>query len=202
MAATFTATTVANPIGAQGTYPQREGVGHEGMIADLQAYVCRSFRNQSGSAIPYGAIVQTDLDPVTNDPTAIQIATSSNAIQGIAVSSQVHEATTNMLYLPMPSPFYSDGRVGYAWKETVNVVSKGVIWVWTTAAVNLTDAVRFHKADNSATVPTGNIGRFTKTALSGKTVLINGARWQSSTTGAGLALLEIDIPSSTFTADA
>ena len=32
MAVTFTATTVTNPTGAQGSYPLREVAGHEGML--------------------------------------------------------------------------------------------------------------------------------------------------------------------------
>ena len=60
MAVTYTATTVTNPAGVQGSYPQVQVKAHEGMIADLQAYVCRSYRNQSGAAIPFGALVMTD----------------------------------------------------------------------------------------------------------------------------------------------
>ncbi len=74
MAVTFTATTVTNPTGAQGSYPLREVVGHEGMLADLQAYVCRSYRNQSGAAIPFGVLVQTDNSPTSNDALAVKIA--------------------------------------------------------------------------------------------------------------------------------
>ena len=204
MAVTFTATTVSNPTGVQGSYPLLQVVGHEGMIADLQAYTCRSFRNQSGAAIPYGVLVMTDNVPTSNDPLAVEIATGTTLIQGIAVSSLVTEGTTlGSAYTPVPTPYYSDGRMGYPDKETVNVVSKGVIWVWTTAAIALGDAVRFHKADNTGTVAGGFIGRFTKTnAGVGKTVQItNGARWLSETSGAGLVLLEIDIPACTYTAD-
>ena len=37
MAVSFTPTVVSNPAGAQGSYPLELTVGHEGMIADLQA---------------------------------------------------------------------------------------------------------------------------------------------------------------------
>lgn len=204
MAVTFTATTVANPTGAQGSYPLREVVGHEGMVADLQAYVSRSFRNQSGAAIPYGVLVQTDNAPTSNDPLAVQIATSGSLIQGLAVSSLVAEgASLGMSYTPNPTPIYSDGRVGIADKKTVNVVSKGVVWVYTTEAIALGDAVRFWNADNTGSVAGSFLGRFAKTAAANKTVAISaGARWLSETSGAGLVLLEIDIPACTFAADA
>ena len=203
MAVSFTATTVANPNGVQGSYPQRQIIAHEGMIADLQAYVCRSFRNQSGAAIPYGVLVQTDNDPISNDALAIEPATGVTNIQGLAVSSMTFEgATLGSVYTPVPTPYAADGRMGYPDKETVNVVSKGVVWVWTTAAIALGDAVRFFKVDNSGTVSGALLGRFTKTAVANKTVAISGgARWLSETSGAGLVLLEVDIPAMTYTAD-
>lgn len=203
MAVAFTATTVSNPTGVQGSYPQIQVVGHEGMIADLQAYVSRSYRNQSGAAIPFGVLVMTDNAPTTNDALAVEIATGATLIQGISVSSLVTEGTTlGSAYTPVPTPYYSDGRMGYPDKETVNVLSKGVVWVYSTAAIALGDAVRFHKADNTGTVTGAFLGRFTKTAIATKTVQVAaGARWLSETSGAGLALLEIDIPACTFTAD-
>jgi len=202
MAVTFTATTVANPSGAQGSYPLREVAGHEGMLADLQAYVCRSYRNQSGGAIPYGVLVQTDNSPTSNDALAVKIAEDVNLIQGLAVSSQVLEgASLGSTYTPNPTPVYSDGRYGYPNTETVNVVSKGVIWVYSATAIALGDAVRFYNADHSGTVTGAYLGRFTKTAVANKTVAITGARWLSETTAAGLVLLEIDIPGMTYSAD-
>jgi hypothetical protein len=203
MAVAFTATTVSNPTGAQGSYPLREVAGHEGMLADLQAYVCRSYRNQSGAAIPFGVLVATDNTPTSNDAYAVEIATGTTNVQGIAVSSLVTEgAELGMSYTPVPTPVYSDGRIGYPDKETINVVSKGVIWVRSTAAIALGDAVRFFNADHSGTVSGAFLGRFTKTGVATKTTQITaGARWVSETSAAGLALLEIDIPGMTFTAD-
>lgn len=203
MAVSFTATTVTNPLGAQGSYPLREVAGHEGMIADLQAYVCRSYRNQSGAAIPFGVLVMTDNAPTSNDQFAVEIASGTSNIQGIAVSSLVTEgASGGMVYTPVPTPVYSDGRIGYPDKETVNVVSKGVVMVYSVEAIALGDAVRFYKADYSGTTAGAYLGRFGKTAVATKTVAITGARWVSETTAAGLVLLEIDIPGMTYSADA
>jgi hypothetical protein len=92
--------------------------------------------------------------------------------------------------------------VGYPDTQTVNVLSKGVVWVYTTAAIALGDDVRFFGVDHSGTVDGAYVGRFTKTAVANKTfALTGGARWLSETSAAGLALLEIDIPGITFTAD-
>lgn len=204
MAVTFTPTTVSNPAGVQGSYPQTQVAAHEGMIADLQAYVSRSYRNQSGAAIPFGVLVATDNTPSSNDPYAVDLATGATGIVGLTVSSMTMEgAKAGMVYTPVPTPVYSDGRIGYADKETINVVSKGVIWVYSTAAIALGDAVRFFNADHSGTVAGAFLGRFTKTAVATKTVAISaGARWLSETSAAGLVLLEIDIPACTYAADA
>ena len=67
MAVTFTNTIVTDPKGVQGDYPLELIPGHEGMLVDLQAYVSRSYYNQSGGAIPFGRLLQLDTDPVTND---------------------------------------------------------------------------------------------------------------------------------------
>lgn len=203
MAVTFTPTTVANPAGAQGSYPLTQVAGHEGMIADLQAYVSRSFRNQSGAAIPFGVLVATDNTPTSNDQYAVEIASAATGIVGLAVSSLTMEGVSgSSAYTPNPTPVYSDGRVGYPDKETVNVVSKGVVWVYTTEAVALGDAVRFWKVDNTGSVAGSFLGRFAKTSVTNKTIAITaGARWLSETTGAGLVLLELDIPSCVFSAD-
>jgi len=203
MAVTFTPTTVSSPIGVQGAYPQTQVVGHEGMIADLQAYVSRSYRNQSGAALPFGVLVSTDNTPSSNNPLAVEIATGVTLIQGLAVSSMTMEgASLGSVYTPVPTPVYSDGRVGYPDKETVNVLSKGVVWVYSAVAIALGDAVRFYKVDDSGALAGALLGRFTKTAVANKTIAISaGARWLSESSGAGLVLLEIDIPACTFAAD-
>jgi hypothetical protein len=203
MAATFTATTVTNPSGAQGSYPLVEAAGHEGMIADLQAYVSRSFRNQSGAAIPFGVLVMTDNSPTSNNALAVEPATGATGIVGLAIDSLTFEGSRGgSAYTPVPTPFAADGRLGYPNTETVNVLSKGVVWVYTTEAVALGDAVRFWDTDNSGSVTGAFLGRFCKTASTTKTTAVTaGARWLSETSGAGLVLLELDIPACTFAAD-
>jgi hypothetical protein len=94
MAVSFTPTIVTNPAGAQGSYPLTHGVGHEGMIADQQAYVTRSYRNQSGAALPFGVLVMTDNTPTTNDPFAVEIATGATGIVGLTVSSLTFEGAS------------------------------------------------------------------------------------------------------------
>jgi len=203
MAISYTDTTVSNPTGAQGSYPLELTAAHEGMLADLQSYVSRSFVNQTGAAIPFGVLVSTDNTPTSNDALAVEIASGVNLIAGLTISTQAQEgASAGQTYTPNPTPLYSDGRLGYADKKTVNVCSKGAVWVYCTEAVALGDAVRFYKVDDTGTTASAFIGRFGKTAVSAKTIAVTaGARWLSETSAAGLALLEIDIPGATYAAD-
>jgi hypothetical protein len=207
MAVTFTNTIVTSPEGVQGDYPLVTVKGHEGMLADLQAYVSRSYYNQTGAAIPFGRLLQIDSTPSTNDVYASELAAGVTNIIGISIDSFTFEAAEakNSSYTGNPTWIRTDAEggehVGYPDTQILNVMSKGVIWVYAVEAVSLGDDVRAFISDQSAGTSGADQGRFGSTAAAGNTVLIGGARWLSETTEAGLALLELDIPASTFTAD-
>jgi len=205
MAITFTPTSVSSPSGVQGSYPLELVAGHEGMVADLQYCVTRSFRNQSGAALPFGSFVATDNTPVTNDVFAVELAGGVTNIQGLAISTLTFEGVSgSSTYTPSPSPLYTaDGsnRMGYPDTQTVNVLSKGVVWVYSAEAVVLGDDVRFFIQDYSGSLTGAYQGRFGVSAVAANTVLVTGARWVSETTAAGLVMLEVDIPAQTYSAD-
>ena len=207
MAVTFTNTIVTSPEGVQGDYPLVTVKGHEGMLADLQAYVSRSYFNQTGAAIPFGRLLQIDSTPSTNDVYASELAAGVTNIIGISIDSFTFEAAEakNSSYTGNPTWIRTDAEggehVGYPDTQILNVMSKGVIWVYAVEAVSLGDDVRAFISDQSAGTSGADQGRFGSSASGGNTVLIGGARWLSETTEAGLALLELDIPASTFTAD-
>jgi hypothetical protein len=96
----------------------------------------------------------------------------------------------------------ADGRPGYPQRKSLNILRRGQIFVFTTEAVNLGSPVRFWDTDHSGTVAGAFVGRFCTTQSTTRTTLItNGARWLTRTTGAGLAILEIEMAAATFTAD-
>lgn len=205
---TFTPTTVSNPIGVQGAYALTHDASHEGMLADLQNSVVRTYVNQSGNALPFGALVQIDNTPTTNDQYAIDLATGATGNVGIIVDHLSFEGVSsgNSSYVGSATGpgtnLAPDGRAGIPNKRSVPVLRQGVVWVYTTEAVALGDAVRFWDTDYNATVAGAFVGRFCKTASSTRTTLLaSGAAWLSETSGAGLALLEINFPSVSFTAD-
>jgi len=85
----------------------------------------------------------------------------------------------------------------------MNVISKGVLYVFSAHAIAVGDAVRvFHTNSASVSSNKGYVGRFGKTAEAGKTFEVTaGARWLSSCAAGGIALLEIDLPGLTVSAD-
>tara|TARA_Y100000022_G_scaffold163291_1_gene146913 strand:+ start:56 stop:667 length:612 start_codon:yes stop_codon:yes gene_type:complete len=202
MAVTFTDTNVSNPSGAQGAYPLSLTNGHEGLIADLQAYVSRSYTNESSAVIPYGHAVIIDGSATSGLGAKLPAGASATDILGIAVDSNVFENGAST-YTATPSNKTADGRIGYPDKQMVNVLSKGVIFVYTTDAVALGDAVRVYHTDSASAASNGGYkGRFAKDAEAGKSFLITaGARWLSAASAESIALLEIDIPTLTVTAD-
>jgi len=202
MAVTFTDTNVSNPSGAQGAYPLSLTNGHEGLIADLQAYVSRSYTNESSAVIPYGHAVIIDAHASSGLGATLPTGAAGTDILGIAVDSNVFENGAST-YTATPSNKTADGRIGYPDKQMVNVLSKGVIFVYTTDAVALGDAVRIYHTDSASASSNGGYkGRFAKDAEAGKSFLVTaGARWLSAASAGSIALLEIDIPTLTVTAD-
>jgi hypothetical protein len=207
MAITYTTTTVANPSGAQGSYPQRLVVGHEGMIADLQAFVSRSYTNESGAVVPFGHAVIIDSAATSGLGVKLPAGAAATGVLGLAVDSNTFEANANSSYqgtgvIPGTSKT-ADGRIGYPDKQIVNVLSKGVVYVYTVDAVALGDAVRLYHTDHASASSNGGYkGRFGKTAVAGKTFEVTaGARWVGAAAAGGIALLEIDIPTLTVSAD-
>jgi hypothetical protein len=203
MPISFTPTTVANPSGVQGSYPLSMAPGQEGSLADLQAYVSRSYVNQHTAAIANGAFVMIDTT-AGRDPLAVMPAAGAGTlarIVGLAVEANTYEGSTAGVYTRTPSPITADGRMGYAPTQMVNVLSKGVIWVYACEAVTFASPVHFFHTDRSGTIPGAFVGRFHASAAAGFTATVGGARWVSRTSAAGLALLEIDMPGTTFTAN-
>ena len=186
MTVSYSETLVSSPIGAQGAYPQTLTKGHEGLIGDLQAYVSRSYTNETSAAIPFGHALIRD-GAASGDGAKLPAGASATDILGIAVDSNTFEINADAKT--------ADGRVGYPDKEMVNVYSKD--------AIALGDAVRLYHTDGASAASDGSYkGRFGKTAAAGKTFEVTaGARWLSACAAGGIALLEIDIPGLAVTAD-
>lgn len=207
MAVSFTPTVVSNPQGAQGTYPLKLTVGQEGALSNLSDYVVETARNQSGAVLPFGVPCATDNTPTTNEANAVDFAAGATLIQGMSLMANIFEGNDESAYVGRSGYYPStalaaDGRLGYPNLQTMSLLRRGTIWVYSPVAIAIGDAVRFFKSDHSGTVTGAYQGRFTKTAAAGVTVQItSGAAWRSESSGAGLVELAVNFLTATFTAD-
>lgn len=83
------------------------------------------------------------------------------------------------------------GDFGYAPGLEIDILTQGDIWVEVEEAVAPGDPVFFrHQASGANTI----VGKFRKSADTATATQVNAARWVSSTPGAGLAVLTINLP--------
>jgi len=147
----------------QTTYAENISAAKAGMIANTEPATTISRTAQDAAGVDFGlAVVQG-----TNDGDCRISATSDTAILGIAVRQvSVNPSTPNK----------------FAQYESVAVMTKGVIWVNATKAVAAGDEVWV--TVNGATFNDTDAG-------SGASVQIANARWDTSTTAAGLAKVRL-----------
>lgn len=161
-------------------YSLAQTPGIPGAIASgIDSCSIRSKTNASGGVLGFGrAVVQG-----TGDQDVTLPAANKTSLVGIAVRSYIYEDTNT-----------ADGVDGYGDKREIDVLIQGDIWVETEVAVAPGDPVFFRVAAGTASI----VGKFLKTADTvstvDKAVAIPQARWLSSTTGAGIAKLQINLP--------
>lgn len=183
MAVTYTPTAGTLTTGAQSTYAIEHAAAYEGMQADSGLQDIISLANTSAGLLYYGHLVVAG----SNGGAKIVTAGTDSPL-GISVSSKTYED-----YVVKEQ----DGRVGYPATYVSNVLRKGRIWVYVQEAVAVGDLVRVYH-----TAATGKVvGRFAKTAATGKTAVLSNAEFLTSTSGAGLAVIEINGANLTLTAD-
>lgn len=83
----------------------------------------------------------------------------------------------------------ASGLAQYAIGEAISILRKGRIWVYSEQAVNPTLPVYLRHTTNVALLA----GDFRVDADTARADVLAGAKWLNVTTGAGLALLEINI---------
>ena len=184
MAVTFTPTAGTLTTGVQSTYAIQHTAAYEGMQADSGLDDIISLVNTSSTLLYYGHLV------VAGSNGGVKVVAGATDVPlGISVSTKTYED-----YVVKES----DGRVGYPATYVANILRKGRIWVYVQEAVAVGDPVRvYHTAATSKVV-----GRFAKTAAANKTALLNNCQYLTATSGAGLAVIEINGGDLTLTADA
>lgn len=208
MALTFSVPSTSSPSpGVQLSYPLTMGIGHEGMLADLQSYTSRSYANDSGLPIAFGTLVSLNQSPTAESGSITVVDKATDKIVGINIDSNTFEGATGSAYQARPGYYPNnailpDGRIGTPDSQIANVVSVGNVLVWSTDVLTTAgDPVRFYIDDASASIPGAYIGRWCTAPVAGKTVLITeGARWLNKSINS-LVQLDFDILASKFVAD-
>jgi len=185
MAVTFSASGTATAGGVQQSYALTHINIQEGQFADIRDNTVSTFINETAVVQPFGNLqVYNTAGTVANSATTISGA--SDTVVGLNILTYVDEIALN-----------ADGRPGVKTQQVQNIASEGAVAVYVTGAVNPTSTVRVLYSASG----TGKAGQFSHAFASGRTVRLSGARYLSTTTSSGLAILELNGPSFVLSAD-
>jgi len=185
MAVTFSTSGTASAGGVQQTYALQQTALVEGQLSDIRDNTIGTYINETAVVLPFGNVqVYNTAGTVANSATTISGA--SDTVLGINVLTYVDETALN-----------ADSRPGVKVDQVLNVANEGAVAVYVTGAVTPASIVRVLYSASG----TGKAGQFSHAFASGKTVRLANARYLSSTTGSGLAILELNGPSFTLSAD-
>jgi hypothetical protein len=184
MPVTFTQTATGVTGGVQQAYALQHDPLLEGQLSDIRDNTIGTYVNETGAVLAFGNIV-TYASGGTVDNSAKTIAGTGETVVGINVLTYVDETALD-----------SNSRPGVKDKQALNVLNEGAVAVYVHGSVTPASAVRvIHTATG-----TKYAGQFHATSISGKTAVLSNARYLTSA-ASGLAILELNGPSFTLTAD-
>nr|QNJ59841.1 MAG: hypothetical protein [Bacteriophage sp.] len=187
MAVTFSATQGAAG-GVQQSYALVHAALLEGQLSHIRDNTIGTYINETAVVLPFGHVqVYNVAGTVANSATTISGA--SHTVLGVNVLTYVHQTALNGVCRP-----------GVSESQVLNVAIEGAVAVYVTGAVTPASPVRVLYTAHSGTTGVGKAGQFSHAFASGETVRLSNARFLSSTTGTGLAILELNGPTFTLTA--
>lgn len=185
MAVTFSASGTASAGGVQQSYALTHTALLEGQLSDIRDNTISTCINETSAVLAFGnVVVYNTAGTVANS--AATISGASGTVLGINTLTYVDETA-----------YDANSRPGVKDKQVLNVANEGAVAVYVTGAVTPASPVRVLYSASG----TGKAGQFSHAFASGKTVRLAGARFLTSTTGSGLAVLEVNGPSFTLSAD-
>lgn len=185
MAVSFSTSGTASAGGVQQSYALVHAALLEGQLSDIRDNTISTFINETAVVQPFGDIqVYNSGGTVANSSKTI--AATGETVVGINVLTYVDETDLN-----------GDSRPGVKIDQVMNIANQGAVAVYVTGAVTPASPVRVLYSASG----TGKAGQFSHAFASGKTVRLSNAQFTSATTGAGLAILELNGPSFTLSAD-
>ena len=185
MAVTFSASGTASAGGVQQSYALVHAALLEGQLSDIRDNTIGTYVNETGSVIPFGNVVAfNQAGTVANS--ARTIGSGTAIVAGVNVLTYVDETALD-----------ANSRPGVKNQQVLNVANEGAVAVFVHGSVTPATAVRVIHTVSGVQYP----GQFRSAALAGKTAVLTNARYLSSITGSGLAIVELNGPSFTLTAD-
>ena len=181
--------TFSGASGAAGGVQQDYALVHaallEGQLSDIRDNTIGTYVNETNAVLAYGnVVVFNSAGTVANS--AKTIASASDIVQGVNVLTYVDEKAVD-----------ANSRPGVKDEQVLNVANEGAVAVFVHGSVTPATAVRVIHTVSGVQYP----GQFRSAALAGKTAVLTNARYLSSITGSGLAIVELNGPSFTLTAD-
>jgi hypothetical protein len=181
--------TFSGASGAAGGVQQSYALVHaallEGQLSDIRDNTIGTYVNETGAALAFGnVVVYNSGGTVANS--AKTISGTTGTVQGVNVLTYVDETALDI-----------NSRPGVKAAQVLNVANEGAVAMYVHGSVTPATAVRVvHTATGVQYA-----GQLRSAALSGKTAVLSNARFLSSVTGSGLAIVELNGPSFTLTAD-
>jgi len=184
MAVTFSGASGAAG-GVQQTYALVHAALLEGQLSDIRDNTIGTYINETASVLAFGNVVVFNSGGTVAN-SAKTISGTTGTVQGVNVLTYVDEKALD-----------SDSRPGVKTQQVLNVANEGAVAVYVHGSVTPATAVRvIHTATGVQYA-----GQFRSALLSGKTAVLANARYLTSVTGSGLAIVELNGPSFTLTAD-
>jgi hypothetical protein len=185
MAVTFTTSGTASAGGVQQSYALVHAALLEGQLSDIRDNTIGTFINETSIVQAFGNVVTYNSGgTVANSAGTISGAT--NTVLGVNVLTYVDETALD-----------PDSRPGVKTQQVLNVANEGAVAMFVHGAVNPATLVRvIHTASGTRLA-----GQLAASGYAAQTARLANARFLSSTTGSGLAIVELNGPSFTLTAD-
>lgn len=185
MTIVFSGVSTGSAGGVQQTYALTHTAYLEGQLSDIRDNTIGTYVNETGSVLAFGNAVVFNSGG-TGAQSAKTVAGTDLPLAGVNVLTYVDETALD-----------SANRPGVKDDQVMNVVNEGAVVVYVHGTVTPATAVRVvHTTSGVRTA-----GRFSAANVSGVTALVSNARYLSSVTGSGLAILELNGPSLSLTAD-
>lgn len=189
MAVVFSGASTGTTGGVQQSYSLELTAALEGQFADIRDNSVATFVNETAGVVPFGDLLVVNTGGTVGN-SAKTVAATGDTVVGVNALTYIEETALD-----------ANGRPGATTTQALNVVSEGTVAVYVTGSIDYTSPVRVYYAANTGTTAGSFAGRFSHAYVSGKTRRLSNARWVSKTTGAGIALLELNGPSFSLDAD-